>query len=260
MVHFGWGEVMWEFPVILTFWDRFYGTILDLGLTKSTSCQNYYRFDDLMSKSLSFWRPLVILSKNGPFCWKNSPSFWLLDRFFGTILGPRIDKKYLMSKLLSFWKPLVKITIVAPSGAFTDSDIPDKMSLASGRPSGRPAPQEPRLKTSKRCRFFWTPKRVVFGINLALKCPIFVTFLTSPEIDQKRTLLLEGFHGIFTFRVVFTRHSVTPDWQKALVFKITIVLTASCQNRYRFEGLWSFIFCGDFLVIFDTPVFGHPPF
>ena len=119
--------------------------------------------------------------------------------------------------------------------AFTDSDIPDKKSLASGRP----APREPRLKTSKMCRFFWTPKRVVFLNNLALKCPIFVTFLTSREIVQKRTLLLKEFLVIFTFRIVFTRHSVAPDWQKVLVFKITIVLTASCQNHYRFDDLMS---------------------
>ena len=92
------------------------------------------------------------------------------------------------------------------------------------------------------CRFFWTPKRVVFWLYLALKCPLFVTFLTSPEIGQKRTLLLKEFPVIFTFRIVFTRHSVAPDWQKVLFFKITIVLTASCQNYYRFEGyfLWRF--------------------
>ena len=105
----------------------------------------------------------------------------------------------------------------------------------------RPAPPPPPWKTSKRCRFFWSPKRVIFGINLALKCPIFVTFLTSREIDQKRTLLLKEFLVIFTFRIVFTRHSVAPDWQKVLFFKITIVLTASCQNHYRFDDLWSFM-------------------
>ena len=58
---------------------------------------------------------------------------------------------------------------------------------------------------------------------------------------QKRTLLLKEFLVIFTFRIVFTRHSVAPDWQKVLVFKITIVLTASCQNHYRFDDLWSFM-------------------
>ena len=138
--------------------------------------------------------------------------------------------------------------------------IADKKSLASGRPAGRPAPREPRLKTSKMCRFFWTPKRAFFWLYLALKCPLFVTFLTSPEIGQKWTLLLKEFPVIFTFRIVFTRHSVAPDWQKVLFFKITIVLTASCQNHYRFDDLWSFIFCDNFLVIFDTPIFGQLPF
>ena len=78
---------------------------------------------------LSFWLPDVRITivlttaghfvKNGPLCWKNSPSFWLFGSFLRDNLWPRIDKKHLMSKLLSFWRPDVKITIVlTTSGHF----------------------------------------------------------------------------------------------------------------------------------------------
>ena len=45
------------------FLGRFYGTILTSDWQKVPNVKNYYRFDDLMSKSLSFWRPLVMSNR-----------------------------------------------------------------------------------------------------------------------------------------------------------------------------------------------------
>ena len=160
-----------------------------------------------------------------------------------------------MSKLLSFWGPLA-INVKRQHFCATQflmvhfglgghvrwegRPIEERFPGCRNHPPLHTLPSTPVSQTP-RITCFWTPKRVVFWNNLALKCPIFVTFLTSLEIDQKRTLLLKEFLVIFTFRIVFTRHSVAPDWQKVLFFKITIVLTASCQNHYRFDDLWSFM-------------------
>ena len=72
----------------------------------------------------------------------------------------------------------------------------------------RPAPQQPRLKTSKRCRFFWTPKRVVFWNNLALKCPIFVTFLTSRLTKSARFQNYYRFDSLMSKSLSFWRSLV----------------------------------------------------
>ena len=63
------------------------------------------------------------------------------------------------------WPLMLSDTVLAPSGAFTDSDIPDKKSLASGRPSGRPAPGFSRYERSIWCRFCTLQSAVLqFGI------------------------------------------------------------------------------------------------
>ena len=157
-----------EFLVIFTFrivftrhsvapdWQKVLFFKITIVLT--ASCQNYYRFEDLWPEMLSdtvfvwlsFWWCTLVWGGwggGGHVRWEGRP---IEECFPGCHNHP----------------PLHTVPsrhpVFAPSGAFTDSDIPDKMSLASGRPSGRPAPQQPRLKTSKRCRFFWSQKRAFF--------------------------------------------------------------------------------------------------